>query len=314
MLIFSPRQVEELMQIIDKHHSLFIGVNIGPDYLSQHEKQVLKDSGIDIDKYKDKNGKIEEAFSFGMLAAANSDQRVKGMRYADFKKFVHSKNFVPLTAKEKAAIEHLKYQSFSDLASSKSKVKSDVNVIMLNEDKAYRTKFEEVTREAAIRTVEMRGSVRDMVSEMGNRTGKWERDLGRIAEYTLHNAYEEGRAAALEREYGKDVYVYKDVYPGACKHCIKHYLTGGLGSKPVTFKLSELRTNGTNVGRKADGWLPTLGPLHPYCRCTVNEIPEGYVWDDKEQKFVRGKPVIKNEKVRNRRKISVKIGDEEYMV
>jgi len=174
MLAFTPNQLQELMDVIDKHHSLFITTNVGTSFLNQREKQVLKNAGVDLDKWKDKNGKIEEAFSFGMLSMAISDARVKGMNYKDFKKFVHSKNFIPLNYKEKSAIEHLKYQTFSDVKNLSNKVKNDLNTIIVHNDKKLQANFAEVTREAAIKTVEMRGSVRDMISEMGHRTGKWE--------------------------------------------------------------------------------------------------------------------------------------------
>jgi hypothetical protein len=315
MLIFTPKQIEELLSIVDKHHTMFIATNIGTRYLSMKEKQILKDAGIDLSKWDSRRGKIDEAFAFGILSAAISDSRVKGMKYKDFKKFMQSKNYMPLTTLEQAAVDHLKYQSFADITNLKGRIKNDLSVIMLNEDKNYRTKFEEATRESAIKTVEMRGSVKDMISELGHKTQDWERDLGRIAEYTLHTAYEEGRAAQLEKEYGtKDVLVYKDVYPGACKHCIKHYLTGGLGSQPKIFKLSELKANGTNIGKKVDDWQATLGPLHPYCRCTINDLPEGYEWDKDSSKFVRGRYKAKHQKVKDRKKVAIKIGDENYLV
>lgn len=315
MLIFTPRQTEELLSIIDKHHAFFTAANIGTDYLSQHEKQVLTDSGFDLAKFKDSKGKVDEAFSFGLLSVALGDSRVKGMNYKDFRKFMQSSNYMPLIKREQAAIDHLKYQAHTDARSLSNRVKDDVTKIILNEDKVHRTKFDEVTRDAAIKTIEMRGSVRDMISEIGHKTGQWEGNLGMIAESTLHNAYEEGRAAEMENKAGgEEVYVYKDVYPGACKHCIKHYLTGGLGSQPVIFKLSELKANGSNIGRKAPDWLPTLGALHPYCRCTINEVQKGYVWNEDSKSFERGRYEAKSEKVRNRKKVSIKIGNKEYEV
>lgn len=315
MLIFTPKQIEELLSIVDKHHSMFIATNIGTNFLSMKEREILELSGIDLSKWDSKKGKIEEAFTFGILSTALADSRIKGMDYKEFKKFIDSKNFMPLTTSEKSAIEHLKYQSFSDITNLKNRVKNDINVTILDEDKNYRTFFEEATRESAIKTVERRGSVRDMISELGHKTQDWERDLGRIAEYTLHNAYEEGRAAQLEKEYGdKDVLVYKDVYGGACKHCIRLYLTAGLGSQPIFFKLSELRANGTNIGKKVVDWKATLGPLHPYCRCTVNEVPPGYDWDKETNTFIRVPYKTKNEKVLNRKKVLIKIGEKEYQV
>lgn len=301
------------MSLIDLHQTMFIGTNVGMNYLTDQEIDSLRKAGLPIDELMTRRGFVDEAFTFGILAAAISDKRSKGMNYTDFKKFVKSKNYMPLTEKETAAIDHLKYETFSDIKWLGEKVKKDVNSIIVEEDKNYRSKYEDIIRDSAIKTVEMRGSVKDMVSEIGHKTGDWERDLGRIAEYTLHNAYEEGRAAQLERSSGKDVLVYKDVYPGSCKHCIKHYLTGGTGSQPKLFKLSDLRANGNNVGKKQAAWEATLGPMHPYCRCTLNELPDGYIWSEEEGKFVRGKREL-SEKVRNRQKVSVKIGDQEYML
>ena len=304
------------MKIMDKHQYIFISTNVGTNYLTQYEKQTLKDAGIDIDKFSSSKGKVDEAFSFGMLSSALNDSRIKGMKYNDFKKFMQSKNFMPLTAKENAAIDSLKYQTYSDVKNLANQVKNDISTIIVNEDKKFRTKFDEVIHDSAKRAIEMRGSVKDMVSEIGNKTGQWEKNLGRIAEYTLHNAYEEGRAAQLEKdaEEGEAVFVYKDVYQGACKHCIKHYLTGGLGSQPIIFKLSELRANGSNVGKKVADWKATLGSLHPYCRCTVNEVQKGYVWNEESKSFERGRYQAKSDKVKNRKKVSVKIGTQEYMV
>lgn len=313
MYIFSQSQIQEMMAIIDQHQTMFIGTNVGMDYLTDAEIDVLRGSGLDVDSLMNRKGYVDEAFSFGVLASAISDKRAKEMDYSEFKKFMSSKNYIPLTEKENAAIDHLKYETFSDIKWLGEKVKRDVNGIIVDQDKEYRSKYEDIIRDSATKTIEMRGSIKDMVSEIGHKTGDWERDLGRIAEYTLHNAYEEGRAAQLERKSGKDVLVYKDVYPGSCKKCKEAYLTAGEGSKPRLFKLEDLRANGNNIGKKQANWVPTLGPMHPYCRCTLNELPEGHVWSEGDGNFVPGKKELK-EKVRNRKKVSVKIGDQEYMV
>jgi len=266
------------MEIIDKHQSMFITTNIGPQYLSQYERQSLKNAGVDLEKFKDSRGKIDEAFAFGLLSSAISDNRAKSMNYKEFKKFMYSKNYMPLTRKEEAAVDSLKHQITNDVRVLGGRIKGDVAKIITHEDLNLQSKLDTSIVEAGIKAVQMRGSVSDMISEIGHKTGAWDRDLGRIAEYVLHNAYEEGRASTLEREYGKDVFVYKDVYPGACKHCIAGYLTAGLGSKPRIFKLSELKSNGTNIGRKAADWKPTLGPLHPYCFSDDTEVLTDRGW------------------------------------
>ena len=128
----------------------------------------------------------------------------------------------------------------------------------------------------------------------------------------MHTAYEEGRAANIEYELGKDAIVYKDVYPGACRHCIRLYLTNGFGSQPRLFKLSALRANGTNIGRKPVDWLAVLGPIHPWCRCTLNKLPPGYKWDDKTKDFVPPANYVIGDWRKS--KIKITIGDKTMLV
>ena len=72
-----------------------------------------------------------------------------------------------------------------------------------------------------------------------------------------------------------------------CKYCVKLYLTAGQGSKPIEFGVVELMRNGSNIGRKAKDWKPVIGATHPWCRCEIEHIPEGHVWDEKEKMYVR---------------------------
>ena len=103
---------------------------------------------------------------------------------------------------------------------------------------------------------------------------------------------------------------FKDVYNGACKHCIKAYLTGGIDSEPKIFKLSELRANGTNIGKKPEAWLPVIGGMHPHCRCTLNKYNPLYSWDSKTRSFTKPKEY----KQRYAYDISVTIGGVEHNI
>lgn len=60
-----------------------------------------------------------------------------------------------------------------------------------------------------------------------------------------------------------------------CKHCKKAYLMEDEVT-PRVFRLSDLKANGSNYGLKTADWVPTLGSLHPNCRCSLSEIPQGF--------------------------------------
>ena len=103
-MVFTQVQIQDLLNILKKNQLLFIAMQLGIDYLSNYDKAILKTAGIDVDKFKNSKGVVEYAFLFGMLADAIGSDRAKKMDYRQFKKFVASGNFVPLTNEEEYAL------------------------------------------------------------------------------------------------------------------------------------------------------------------------------------------------------------------
>lgn len=303
-MIFTQNQIRELLDIIARYQITFIAKNIGADYLTTAERSILKSAGIkaeDIDKSKDV---VDMAFKFGILSDALGDSRTKELAYKDFKKFIKSGKFVPLNQDEKAAIEFVKQQLTSDVRVLGGRINQDVSNILINEQR--------IVQEEAVKAIKNRDSVKKMALEIGHKTGNWGRDFDRISEFVLHKAYSEGRASGIERKDGDDAKVYIDVFPGACSHCVKNYLTSGMGSRPIVFKLSELRANGTNVGRKQANWKPVIPPLHPFCRCQITHYKEGTVWDETKNRFVYPKDFER--KVKRTSKVNIQVGNKKFSV
>lgn len=61
---------------------------------------------------------------------------------------------------------------------------------------------------------------------------------------------------------------------GACESC-GHFWYKADGN-PRTYKMSELLANGSNIGRKAKDWLPTIDSTHPNCTHILGEIKPGF--------------------------------------
>ena len=190
------------------------------------------------------------------------------------------------------------------------KAKISQKILVVEHDQAARDAYEATIKGSIERAVLERDTVNSVVSEIGNKTGDWGRDLGRIAATEMENAYQAGRAADIESKGGKDAEVWKEVYPQACRFCIQFYTTGGIGSKPVVFKLNELRANGTNVGRKQKDWKPVLYTVHPWCRCMLKEKKPGYVWDEEKGMFVPPK----RDPSKPKKGIVVTVGDKKYNI
>jgi hypothetical protein len=140
---------------------------------------------------------------------------------------------------------------------------------------------EDVT-EAVDRSLRTRTAWRTIISELGDQSGDWSRDLARIAATEKQRAMQEGQAREMVKRHGdpETISVAKIPSPSACAHCTRLHLTNGQGSPPIVFKLSELIANGSNVGRKARDWRVTVQPLHPFCECALVRVPEGWGFDE----------------------------------
>ena len=312
-MFLTPNQLEVIEKIFERQTALFIGRSLGPEFLSTSEKKTLQGMGIDLDElYKRYNDPVLQNFHLGMLTGALPEARTKKLNFNELVKYISSGKHIPLNEREKATINSVKSQSLRDIKSINGRIFNDVNGIIAQEHRNDRETYEKVIRGEIERGIAERRTTSSIVQELGKKTGDWSRQWGKMVEYVSHQAFDEGRAAIYKKRGGEEALVFKQPYAGACKHCIRLYLTGGIGSKPKVFKLSELESNGTNIGRKSESWLPVVGSTHVHCRCTLHYLEPGQEWDEEKKRFViqkeERKPKI------NRKPVKVRIGDEEYEV
>lgn len=259
---------------------------LGPDFLTAEDKEMLKISGVNINKdYEPDQDTLFTSFHFGMLSEAIGQTAARKLSYEQLRNYIRHGDYIPLTIREQAVLNSVKAQLFNDLKTLHGKIFQDVNQVLINQGYKGTLVDQKKWLENEVKQgLQDKQTVRMIANEIGSKTGDWSRDFDRIIAYTSTLAFEHGKAEMIQRNAGEeDPIVYKVVFPGACKHCIRLY-TNADGS-PKLFKLSELIANGTNIGRKAADWLPTLGPVHPYCRCALNYLPKGYIWNGKTKKF-----------------------------
>lgn len=311
---FTPNQILELMEIINFHHTLFIFNHSGSEILTDEDKKLLLKNGININS-KSFIPTINKAFKFGVLAEALGNKNASTLNFTDFKDYIKRGKYIPLTKLEEYALENVKRQTYKDIKGLGNKISSDLNQVYIEVDKDLRAKREGIIRTTSTEVIQNREGIKKLVSKLGERLGDWNRDLGRVADCILHEAYEEGRAASLEEKYkgtGKEPLVYKDTFTGGCKWCIKLHLTDGIGSEPIIFKLSTLRANGSNIGRKPQDWKPIIGFNHPFCRCTMQEYDVRYAWNPSTNSFSTLKPYV--QKYKSEGSIKIQIGDKTFNV
>lgn len=307
-MLFNIEQIEELLQIVETYHLSFAAKNIGVSVLSKGNKELLKNAGFPLEEYEKILTPMDYAFKFGILSTSLNEAVLKQFNFNQLKNYITAGRFIPLTQYEQDVLESIKHQSFKDIKGLENRIKQDVNGLVIEKDQNLRAQRETIIRKQLVKTVQNRENVRDLVSRIGNKTKDWNRDLGRIADFILHKAFEDGRMISLQREFGNEVLVFKTVYLGSCKECQRLLLTNGLGSQPKLFKLGDLIANGSNIGRKVNEWKAVIGPLHPFCRCTLYKYPVGYDWNFDTQMF--DKIIPWERKVERKTKVKVTVGNE----
>ena len=99
---------------------------------------------------------------------------------------------------------------------------------------------------------------------------------------------------------------------GACRHCIRLYLTQGMGSQPKIYTLKQFLENGSNIGRKVDDWKAVLESTHPWCRCNLQYVPEGTIWNEEKKMFVY--PEKYERKIERKSKVIITVGTKRFEV
>lgn len=308
-MIFTFSQIQDMLSILQRYELIFIGKQLGTSFLSPSDKAVLLAAGIDVDKFKNSQGVVEHAFLFGLLAEAIGDKRAKKMTYRQFQKFLSSGNFIPLTEEEEFALNQVKQRAYTDITNLGARMRTALSNSALRNNQQQSFIVQRIIRAKTAKAIELRQGARELAAELARVSKDWEVDWLRIAHYLLHEAYNTGRAQSILKAHGPDAEVWFDVYDGACDKCRELYLEDpdDPHSRPKIFKLNELIANGNNIGRRVADWLPTIGPIHPYCRCTINWRDPRFEWDEEMRSFV--KPIKRqssNSKLRNV-KLNIKV-------
>lgn len=203
--------------MIEFQHTFFIAGNVSSFVLTDDDVKLLKSHGIDPDQFKSELTPFQQEFYFGRLAAVLGAQNARKVTYNDLKKYIRRGQYIPLSRAEQEALRSLETKTYNYIKGLGQNISTFIENKLLDENLARRDYYESVIRDATKRAIVERESARSVMAEIGKKTGDWQRDLGRIAETEMQNAYETGKALAFKEISGSRVKnLYKQVYPGAC--------------------------------------------------------------------------------------------------
>ncbi len=310
-MIFTKSQIDEILKTIDAHTRYLLGLNLGYKVLSNSDVKLLKTHGINIEELQLDWPPYLQAYMFGRLAAILSDYQLNQVTYQDFSNYLKKQQFIPLSPREKEEYAVAEQKTYNHIVSLGEKMKNETRNIIYNEDLTTRLDQEKVLREELKRGVVDRKQIKSIISSVAKRMGTWSVDWGRIVDTEMQDIFNRGVANSIKERFGSDQKVYKDTYSGACRYCIKLHFTSGIGSEPILFTLDQLYANGTNIGKKKDDWLATVGPEHPFCRCHIRYVLSDQVWDRNNKSF---KTVKKKGAVKRETNVFVNVNDKLFVI
>ncbi len=308
--MLTPDQLHNVMELLDRQLLFFAGSTLGPQVLNDQEKELLSQHGVDYNKiHEEGKDLVNLNFHLGMLSNILSKEETNRLTYDQLYKYIQSGAYIPLNKREQATIASIKMQSMADIRANGGRIFQDINGVVNNELYTARANQEEFLREQIAHGTASRESRRTIARKIARLSGDWSRDFRKSVQYISHTALNEGRAAMVHRRHGDNEKgrVYFLVQPTACNSCKRAYLSG---NEPKLFTLRELEANGSNIGRKQADWLPTLGAMHPNCRCMVQEHIEGQVWNGSRYVWPEGK----KEPISHRPKVRIVFNGQEHWV
>ena len=259
-----------------------------------------------------------QSYLFGRLSAQLTPSQLSTLNFDDFTKYIDRHQWAALTSLEQEVYYAAATRTYSYIKTMGERAKTIMSNAVSEEEVKVLVEQQRQLELGTIKKEMIEGvlkkkSVQNIVSNIGHSLEDWNRDWGRIVETEMQNIYQTGVAQQIMKEQGADALVYKEVFSGACQHCIKFYTTAGIGSKPRIFKLIDLINNGDNIGKKVKDWKPVLNSVHPFCRCDLKEVPKGMVWNDETHSFEPPKEPYKRQ-VERKSKVKIYVGDKKFEV
>ena len=273
MQVLSDSQLRGISRLIRDHHDAFL-VQIGlGDTLPPESVERLLRLGL-VSKSQVSKGLLQNAFLFGMLADALDESKVKNMDYAAFRDWLAQRE-VPLGMEERVALRQLKRSLATAITGLGNRIDAHTHKVLVEADTNLRRRLATAVKRELVQGVEKRKAIGEIASSLRKATGQYSRDWSRVAVTEMNNAFQEGKLATIQKaNKGRDPLVFKRVRGDACEECKEAYLTkGGI---PRVFKLSELLAAGSNIGKARHERRATVGSLHPWCQCELQELPPGF--------------------------------------
>lgn len=279
-MLFNNEQIQEILSLVDFRFADLVWKIFGPSHLTSQDKENLKKHGIDPGSLVKKIPPYWANWMFGLLSGKLSDYQTKQISYKDLLDYLARRQYETPSKREIEEYEMACNRTYGYLKGLGDKMKKDISSYISDSELRMRIEQERTIKEGVKRGIVERDTTKLIAAKISNQLNDWSRDWNRIVETEYQGVFNMGRVQSYMREGdGPNTLIYFDVYPAACRHCIRLYLTAGIGSEPKLFTAEELIGNGTNIGRRVADWKPTIiTAVHPFCYDDKVEVLTNKGW------------------------------------
>jgi hypothetical protein len=287
-VLFTTDDITQLLENVDYFHTVFIAGNIGVEVLQKADRRLLTKYGVNLDKFNGQLDYVTYAYNFGKLESTVKDRNtLRKLTLPNYKRFAETiTSDIKLSKQDKYSIATIKQEAYNDIKKLANDIKTDFANVFVQTSKTQRLYLERMLKQKASGKEISQYLFDRMRNELTGKAKTYTRRFEMISGYIMHSAYQHGVSNSLLSSKGENVRVFYSVHSDACVHCKRVYLRPD--GTPKIFYLKNIIAYGSNRGKKAKYYTPSVDPLHPHCRCKMCQLPQGKIrWDVKAREYVR---------------------------
>lgn len=276
-MVTSKSTIEIIRKIIQKHYSRLVVSVLGRDALTESELKELESQGIDV---SNPDSLMSLVYNHNFIN--HPIDEITPTSVEDMKAQQAVTGLKPVGEAHQYTVDNLNDKTKQLIEKMKLDVMTRVEGIIRDNNDAYKMDaLQNVDRTDIMDELTKESTLGKLKSKLKDTSGDGNRDWTRIAVTEMSNAI---GIASVDRIVSDnlgtdldDVFVFRITVKDAktCKWCRRFY--NDSDGSPKLYRLSSLLDNGSNYGKKTDGWLPVIGATHPNERCSqMIELKPGY--------------------------------------
>jgi hypothetical protein len=266
--MLTKKQLKQIEEMIRKRFLAFRFENLGERSLTPDEIDQLKRAGILRSSVRNFSG---DAYALGRIINQVGATSAASLGYDEVKKIATK---MPTTSVEEKAIEFANDHAGEYIQGIADDMIRDIRAgAARSTEDALRA-----VQDGVKNAIKDRKTISELKTTLYGRIDNRFRDWQRVAHTEMTAAIQRGVYNDIRESSSKgaDQLVFKRPSPDACSHCKRMYLEED-GITPRIFKMSELEDS--NIGLRVADWKPTIGPVHPWCQCQLQVVPDGFEFE-----------------------------------